>query len=143
MVCALSTHTVSRDQEIFSTSGFAAADELGEGLVELGRLQQVQGDEFAAEPGQRAEQLQVPGQRQAREIDLQKLRVAAPVAGTVKHRVGVVEDVFGRQADAAGRAESLLQINRSASARKKSARRLSAPPLFEAVVAALRRPHTR
>ena len=58
----------------------------------------MQGDEFAAEPGQRAEQLQVPGQRQAREIDLQKLRVAAPVAGTVKHRVGVVEDVFGRQA---------------------------------------------
>ena len=69
------------------------------GLVELGRFQQVQGGEFAAEPGQRAEQLQVPGQRQAREIDLQILRVAAPVAGTVKHRVGVVEDVFGRQAD--------------------------------------------
>ncbi len=64
------------------------------GLVELGRFQQVQGDEFAAESGQRAEQLQVPGQRQAREINLQKLRVAAPVAGTVKHRVGVVEDVY-------------------------------------------------
>ena len=58
----------------------------------------MQGGEFAAEPGQRAEQLQVPGQRQAREIYLQKLRVAAPVAGTVKHRVGVVEDVFGRKA---------------------------------------------
>ena len=86
------------DHETFSTSGFAAADELGDGLVELGRFQQVQGDEFAAEPSQRAEQLQVPGQRQAREINLQKLRVAAPVAGTVKHRVGVVEDVFGRQA---------------------------------------------
>ena len=40
----------------------------------------------------------LPVKRQAREIDLQKLRVAAPVAGTVKHRVGVVEDVFGRQA---------------------------------------------
>ena len=75
--------------------GVPAADELGDGLSELGRFQQVQGGEFAAEPGQRAEQLQVPGQRQAREIDLQKLRVAAPVAGTVKHRVGVVEDVFG------------------------------------------------
>ena len=93
-----SSQTVSSDQPTRPTSGFAAADELGDGLVELGRFQQVQGDEFAAEPGQRAEQLQVPGQRQAREIDLQKLRVAAPVAGTVKHRVGVVEDVFGRQA---------------------------------------------
>ena len=38
------------------------------------------------------------GQRQAREIDLQKLRVATPVAGAVKHCVDVVEDVFGRQA---------------------------------------------
>ena len=73
-------------------------DEFGDGLFELGRFQQVQGGEFAAEPGQRAEQLQVPAQRQAREIDLQKLRVAAPVAGTVQHRVGIVEDVFGRQA---------------------------------------------
>ena len=96
MVCALSSQTVFFDHEIFSTSGLPAADELGDGLVELGRFQQVQGGEFAAEPGQRAEQLQVPGQRQAREIYLQKLRVAAPVAGTVKHRVGVVEDVFGR-----------------------------------------------
>ena len=86
------------DQPILLDLGIPAADELGDGLVELGRFQQVQGDEFAAEPGQRAEQLQVPGQRQAREINLQKLRVAAPVAGTVKHRVGVVEDVFGRQA---------------------------------------------
>ena len=82
------------------------ADELGCWDVELGRFQQVQGGEFAAEPGQRAEQLKVPGQRQAREIDLQKLRIAAPVAGTVKHRVGVVEDVFGRQAG--GQAVSAL-----------------------------------
>ena len=74
------------------------ADELGDWLVELGRFQQVQGGELAAETGKRAEQLQVSGQWQAREINLQKLRVAAPVAGTVQHRVGVVEDFFGRQA---------------------------------------------
>ena len=67
-------------------------------MVELGRLHQVDGDEFGAEVGQRAEQLQIPGQRQPREIDLQKLRVAATIAGTVKHRVGVMENVFGGQA---------------------------------------------
>jgi len=67
-------------------------------VVELGRLHQVDGDEFGAEVGQRAEQLQIPGQRQPREIDLQKLRVAATIAGTVKHRVGVMENVFGGQA---------------------------------------------
>jgi hypothetical protein len=36
---------------------------------------------LAAEPGQPAEQFQVPGQWQAQENDLQKLRVAAPEAG--------------------------------------------------------------
>jgi hypothetical protein len=56
------------------------------------RFQQVQGGEFAAEFGQGAEQLQVPGQGQARKVDLQKLCVARTVAGTVEDRVDVEED---------------------------------------------------
>lgn len=65
----------------------ATVEVFRDGLGQLGRFQQVQGGEFAVEAGQRAEQLQLPGQRQAREIYLQKLRVATPVAGTVKHAV--------------------------------------------------------
>ena len=57
------------------------------GLSSLGDSSRCKGDEFAAELRQRAEQLQVSGQRQAREINLQKLRVAAPVVGTVKDDV--------------------------------------------------------
>ena len=66
-LCFVKPHDVLRPRDFFDL-GTADADELRDGVDELGRFQQVQGGEFAAEPGQRAEQLQVPGQRQAREI---------------------------------------------------------------------------
>ena len=49
-----------------------------------------------------AEQHRVPRQRQAREIQLEELRVALPVARRVENGIGVIENVF--------RPEGLLQI---------------------------------
>jgi hypothetical protein len=64
----------------------------------FGGFQQVQGNEFAAEPGKLAEQRKRAGQGQAREVDLEKFGVAGAVAGTVEDGVDVVEDVFGGEA---------------------------------------------
>ena len=46
------------------------ADELGAGLVELGRFQQVHCGEFAAELGEGTEEVEAAGQGQARKINL-------------------------------------------------------------------------
>lgn len=45
-------------------------DEARDEVFQFGRLQEMEGDEFAAEPGQGAEELQTRRQRQSREINL-------------------------------------------------------------------------
>lgn len=72
-----------------------ATDPLGDMLVQLRRFHQVQGDEFATEFDQGAEEVEVGCQRQARKVDFQELGVASSVAWAVENSVDVVEDVFG------------------------------------------------
>lgn len=63
----------------------------------------MQRHEFAPEPGKLAEQRKRAGERNAREVDLEKLGVTRSVAGTVEDRVNVVEDVFGGWTRSRGR----------------------------------------
>jgi hypothetical protein len=58
----------------------------------------MQGDQFATELGECFEQGKAGGQGQTREVYLQELGVATPIAGTVEDCVDVVEDVFGGEA---------------------------------------------
>ena len=62
----------------------------------------MQRDQFGAVGGQGAEESHVGRQRQAREVDLEELGVARAIRRRMKHRVGVVEDVF--------RADALAQV---------------------------------
>ena len=55
----------------------------------------MQRDQLRPLGGQCPEELHVAGQRQPREIDFEELGVASAIRRRVKHRVSVVEDVFG------------------------------------------------
>ena len=52
----------------------------------------MQGDQFAAELGQGAEQVEAGSQRQAREVDFQEFGVAGAVGGAVENRIDIVQD---------------------------------------------------
>jgi hypothetical protein len=85
-----------------SLAGFDVADVLDHvvagfgkgGQVRAGLFQEVQGDEFRAEGAQFAEQVGLAGERQAREVNLEELGVAAAVRRAVEHGVQVIEHVF-------------------------------------------------
>ena len=61
-------------------------------------LQQVPGDELAAQRAQLPEERHAGRKRQAREVDSEELGVALAVEGAVEDGVDVVEDVLGREA---------------------------------------------
>jgi len=97
--CLVEPHGCRGHKKIFLNLRTRWAAVGSKGFVEPGRFQKMQSGEFPAELSQAAEQLHARREREgAGKITLEKLRVAAPVAGTVKYPVGVVEDVFGREA---------------------------------------------
>jgi len=66
-------------------------------VIEIGGLQEMQGDEVDAMCGEAEEEVVVGGEGQAREVDFEEFGVTLAIGRRMEDGVGVVEDVFGRE----------------------------------------------
>ena len=87
-------HGVIRPRWFFDL-GIFSADEFGDGMIELGRFQQVQGDKLTTQCCEGLKQRQTTRQRNAREVDFKELNVAGAVCRTMKDGIDVAEDGIG------------------------------------------------